>query len=319
MENFSDLGKAVISPLFPVVGDPDPQAFADAFVPRPADDPNLVCDLLLGNFEDAKAYHEKWNALVEHHRLERIEHIRTTANDLHVVEEMKAFFQLGFEWDASIKPMGGYKEVEKTFEVDINIVLDRSEEPLRAAQLRLYMPLGWCSGKLVQKAHDPFYLSPEDPETFFRGSEGQKGLENVVKYIKAIKVGDKETLVSVTADDYTMREPSALYHDKDEWANMMAMFSAAGKGITFEPWHPPIISERSVAFEYNTTSFVGVEMYQPGMFVFDYGEDGKLTMARVNDQTYIPMKEVTINLIKGMIVKTAKKVVGSLWHHHGKK
>jgi hypothetical protein len=151
-----------------------PQKFADAFVTRPAEDKKLVCDLLLGNFEDAKAYCEKWNELLAHHGLERVEYIATTANDIHVVEEMKGFFGKGFVWDSSIEPKGpgpkgAFVEAEQSFEVDITIVLDRSKDPQKASQMRLYMPLGWCSGKLVQKAHDPFYLSPQDSETYLRG------------------------------------------------------------------------------------------------------------------------------------------------------
>jgi hypothetical protein len=164
----------------------------------------------------------------------------------------------------------------------VAFAVDHAEgEDERLLELRMYFSSWPVTGR---HAHRPPLLQP-DP--------GLQVPDIVGEYQRALASGDAEAIVAAFEPDGLMREPAGepfVHRGTEELRALYVRFFSNGGGIGLE--HCTVIDDgRACALEYNVVAWGRTELSpEAGIAVYVRGDGGKLTAARVYDDSDPPLR-----------------------------
>lgn len=265
-----------------------------------------VQDLLLGNFSSAELtdYAEMFATVFKKHKFASCELLAVIDDGKTCVVELLCQFRQAFVWDLE---KGKYVEKD---DVEVNVAISlfflRSDaDESKAARLRLYMPLGWCSGDLVLRPHDPLVESTDANKI-----EWSEACPAAGRFHASLVAGELRPALDNVTDTFVMREPSEIYHEgKDAFQAFLKVLDlGAGVGLTHQ-LHNLVKDKDSnrVAVEFNVLSFLGVPCHQPAASIYEHTDDGQLLVSwHQYDQVKQFMMGAMFNIVKGLISKKVK-------------
>jgi SnoaL-like domain len=164
-------------------------------------------------------------------------------------------------------------------ELPVAVAADRDRHA-RIIELRVYFSTWALTGR---HANRPPLLQP-DPDLHEP--------DVVADYQRALAAGDAEAAVAAFEADAYVREPaggSHVHRGRDQLRELYERFFSNGGGIPLE--HCAVIDDgRSCALEYNVVRWGRSELPpEAGLAVYERGASGKLSSARIYDDTDPPL------------------------------
>lgn len=168
----------------------------------------------------------------------------------------------------------------RSVELPVAIVADREADG-RLLELRIYFSTWPLTGG---HAIRPPLMQP-DPDVHES--------DVVAEYQRALAAGDTEAAVAAFEPDGYVREPAGghyVHRGQDELRSLYALFFSNGGGIPLE--HCTATDDgRACAIEYNVVRWGQTELPpEAGVAVYVRGEDGRLAIARIYDDSDPPLK-----------------------------